>query len=146
MEKTSQFNLALSDLAVRENADPYEVYLYLRILFDVLVKRFNMEPGHIALLEPYPLGYDNGLCLIWEDPQGLVLIPLEPSLIIKGFHTPDLWGSFQKDIRENMSFEDIAHSFYAPIASTAMFMELSTLAQNEPDLLLADRILTTYRR
>lgn len=105
---------------MKENADPYESYLYLRALFEAFFFTFNSVPSHLAVVDANPMDYSYGMHLMWDEPSPM-MVPFSTDFLVNSLHSKELHQLFLQDLRDGM-----------PLA--AMVDRLSSLVRKTPFL------------
>lgn len=131
--KTTPFDNVLSELAVRENLDPYLTFFYLRALFEAFMLSFNSNPSHQAILDPQPPDYSHGFILAWEDygKHGDQFLPLLPDIVVKGLHSKALWQAFTEQFSDGMPLHALVSFLADRIHEAPFYRRLSAIAAKD---------------
>lgn len=131
MNRTTPFYLMVGDITVRENADPYFVFLYARVLAEALFTTFNSNPQHHAILDAQPPDYSESFVLAWDGGQEALDLPVR--LVLMGLHSKELLEAVYQEFTDGMPLHALVQYASDRIQATELYQELSALAR-EPRL------------
>ncbi len=144
MQKGTPLDMELALFCVRNDADPYDSYLYIRVLLEALFFSFNAQAHHLALLDAKPMDYSHGMVLVWEEPP--YLVPLSPDVLLRGLHSEEGYKAFLEDLKTGVPIIGLVDRMAGFVRRTKFFKDLSDLARGEPDEKKFDAFFQEYRR
>ncbi len=142
---STPFDLATAHICVKEDADPYRTYLYLKALFESFFFAFNSIPGHLAMLELSPPDGSHGAFLMWEEPTPTV-VPLSVNVLVNGLHDSKTYQGFIAELADGLPLVAVVQSLTQAVQERPFFKELSSIASKEPDLEAVNRLVSKYAK
>jgi hypothetical protein len=142
---STPFDLAVAHICVKENADPYRTYLYLKALFEAFFFSFNSIPGHLAMLELSPPDGSHGAFLMWEEPTPTI-VPLSVNVLVNGLHDSKTYQGFIAELADGLPLVAVVQSLTQAVQERPFFKELSSVASKEPDLEVVNQFVTKYAK